>query len=223
MRRTTIGLIALVIVVPMLVAAQRGGFGARQLGRDQYPNLPYDGQFTLVRIRYDSYRSWRADYPTMERNLATMLEALTSIRVHRDGSQVFSLDDPELLKYPVAYLTEPGYWHPSDAEVLGLRQYLAKGGFLIVDDFHFANEWAVFENAMRRVLPDARIDRLDVTHPVFNAFFEITPLRVPYPAGYGEMGLHGEFYGIHEDNDLDEAPVGRDQLQHGHQARRRWR
>ena len=36
----------------------------------------------------------------------------------------------ELMKYPIAYLSEPGYWVPSDAEAEGLRRYLAKGGFL---------------------------------------------------------------------------------------------
>ena len=54
---------------------------------------------------------------------------------------------------------------------------------------------------MRRVLPDAKIERLTVSHPVFNSFFSIKSLQVPYPGGLGEQGLMGEFYGIHEDND----------------------
>ena len=137
----------------------------------------------------------------MERNLSTMLKELTSIDPHLGENNVHTLDDPELLKFPVAYLTEPGYWHPTESEVLGLRQYIEKGGFLIVDDFHFAPEWQVFENAMMRVLPKAEIVPLDVTHPVFNSFFEIKTLKVPYPGRLGESGLMGEFYGIHEDND----------------------
>jgi hypothetical protein len=59
----------------------------------------------------------------------------------------------------------------------------------------------VFETAMRKVLPDARIDRLDVSHPVFNSFFEIKSLHIPYPGGYGEAGLYGEFFGIYDNND----------------------
>jgi hypothetical protein len=54
---------------------------------------------------------------------------------------------------------------------------------------------------MRRVLPTARIDRLDLSHEVFNTFFRIKSLEVPYPGRLGEQGLMGEFYGIHEDND----------------------
>ena len=123
------------------------------------------------------------------------------MRPTHDLNNVLRMDDPELLKFPVAYLSEPGFWFPTESEADGLRTYLAKGGFLIVDDFHFANEWAVFESAMRQVLPNARIERLDLTHPVFNSFFPIKSLEVPYPGRLGEQGLMGEFYGIHDPAD----------------------
>jgi hypothetical protein len=199
-------LLASLVLAAMSIGidAQRGRGRGDPFGRfrgDQLPNLPYDGRFTVARIRYNMFGGWRFDYPDMERNLTMILQELTAIRPHVDGSNVHALDDPELMKYPVAYLSEPGYWYPTESEVDGLRTYLAKGAFLIVDDFHFPEEWAVFEMAMRRVLPGARIERLDVTHPVFNTFFAIQSLRVPYPGRLGEMGLMGEFYGIHQDND----------------------
>jgi hypothetical protein len=203
------GVVVLVVLVGAgTLLAQRGGRGGglfdRFLGQglsDRARNLAYDGRFTVARVQYAAYRGWRADYPVMERHLTTMLEALTSMTPHVDGSNVHTLDDPELLKYPVAYLSEPGFWYPNEAETIGLQNYLAKGGFLIVDDFHFQNEWAVFERAMRSVLPAAQIERLDRSHPVFNSFFHIASLDVPYPGRLGEQGLMGEFYGIHEDND----------------------
>ena len=204
-RHLALGLVALVLaLVPAVVAAQRGWFGGR--GTYVYPNVRYDGRFSFVRIRYLSHTRWSADYPAMERNLTTMLKELTCLDPHLGESNVHTLDDPELHKFPVAYLTEPGYWIPNEEEVLGLRNYIKKGGFLIVDDFydpydHFGREWTTFETAMRRVLPSARIDTLDVSHPVFHSFFEIKTLRVPYPGQWGERGLMGEFYGIHEDND----------------------
>jgi hypothetical protein len=201
--RPVIGVaVLLALVVPLVAAAQRGGrpfgFGARF---GQYDNVPYDGRFTFARIEYARYGGWAADYPMMERNLTMILQEITSMRPHLTGSNVHTFDDPELLKYPLAYLSEPGYWYPNEAEVLGLRDYLRKGGFLIVDDFHFPTEWRVFETAIKRVLPNARIDRLELSHPVFNTFFEIESLDVPYPGWLGERGLKGEFYGIHEDND----------------------
>jgi len=187
--------ILLVGLLPVAAAAQYfGRFG-------QLPNLPYDGQFTVVRIRYQRYGSWRADYPVMERNLSKILQDISALKPHVSGSNVYTLDDPELLRHPVAYLTEPGYWFPNDDEVAGLRQYLDKGGFLIVDDFHFENEWNVFERAIRRVRPTGQIVRLELAHPIFNTFFQIKSLRVPYPGRLGELGLYGEFYGMYRDND----------------------
>jgi Domain of unknown function (DUF4159) len=195
--------VGLVVALPLVAAAQRGGFGFNRRG--VLPNVVYDGRFAFVRTQYAQYSGWAADYPTMERNLTTILREITELRPHDRGSNVHTFDNPELLRYPVAYLSEPGYWYPNDAEVMGLRLYLEKGGFLIVDDFHFQNEWAVFEQAMRRVLPTARIDRLELSHAVFNTFFGISSLRVPYPGRLGEQGLMGEFYGIHEDNDPSRA------------------
>ena len=189
--------VLLALAVPLFAAAQRGGVFGRF---GQYDNVPYDGRFTFARIQYARYRGWAADYPTMERNLTTILQEITAVRPHVTGSNVHTFDDPQLRKYPIAYLSEPGYWFPNEGEVLGLRDYLHKGGFLIVDDFHFPNEWNVFEAAIRQVVPDARIERLDRTHSIFDTFFRIDTLEVPYPGRLGEQGLMGEFLGIHEDN-----------------------
>lgn len=200
----------LVIGLPLAAAAQRGGGGFGRFfggGRARVmPNAEYDGRFILARVRYQGYGSWSADYPDMERNLTEMLQELTSIRPNIAETNVYTLDDPDLLKYPVIYLTEPGSWYPTEAEAEGLRAFLAKGGFLIVDDFfdpynHFGREWQVFEYGMRQVLPAAQIHELGRDHPIFNSFFEIESLRVPYPGRWGEAGLMGEFYGIYEDND----------------------
>ena len=179
---------------------QRGGGGARG-GRGVWveENTRYDGRFAFVRLRYPVYRrsGWEFDYPAMERNLMTITRELTSLRPHLAGSNVHDMDDPELLRHPVAYLSEPGYWEPTDAEVAGLRTYLRKGGFLIVDDF-MRGEWTNFETQMLRVLPGARIVKLDVSHPIFDSFFRIPSLDMTYP---GNPNLQAQFLGIHEDDD----------------------
>jgi hypothetical protein len=124
-------------------------------------------------------------------------DELTTLNPHVSGSNIHTLDDPELLKFPIAYLSEPGGWIPSDAEAAGLRAYLAKGGFLIVDDF-MRREWDTFERAIHKVLPDARFVRLDASHPIYDSFFHIDSLAMGHPQ---EPDLRAEFYGIYEDND----------------------
>jgi hypothetical protein len=205
-RRSVRWLVIVVIAVLVLALpalAQRGG---RRFGFGWGPRptaaIPYDGRFVIVRLWYANHPGWSFDYPDMEQHLSLIFKDMTGVRVHPDGSNIFRMDDPDLLNFPVAYLSEPGYWYPTDSEAEGLRTYLAKGGFLIVDDFHFDEEWRVFETAMLKVLPGARIERLDVSHPVFNTFFAIESLdAVPYPGRLGERGLMGEFYGIYEEND----------------------
>ena len=161
----------------------------------------YDGQFSFVRLYYDRYRSWAYDYPDMEHNLTRIVNGITGLKSSQSGTSILHMDDPALMKYPVAYISEPGYWYPTDAAAQNLRAYIQKGGFLIVDDFHYDNEWAVFESAVMKVLPGAKIERLKIDHPIFNTFFEIKTLHVPYPGNLGQRGLYGEFYGIHQDND----------------------
>jgi hypothetical protein len=170
-----------------------------QRGTVWEPNVPYDGKFTFARIRYTVYgrSGWEFDYPTMERHLLTMVTEISELRPHVSGSNIHTFDDPELLKYPVAYLSEPGYWLPSESEAEGLRTYLAKGGFLIVDDF-MRGEWYNFEQQILRALPGAKIERLDVTHPIFDAFFRLESLDMSYPH---DRYLKAEFLGIYEDND----------------------
>jgi hypothetical protein len=197
-------LAASTIFLTLVAAATPPQFQGRRFGRfipSVASPIKYDGRFVIVRLFYPQYPGWSYDYPDMEQNLTLILKDITAIRPHPDGSNIYKMDDPALLQFPIAYLSEPGYWYPSDSEAAGLRTYLAKGGFLIVDDFHFDNEWNVFQAAIRRVLPEARIDRLDRSHPVFNSFFSIASLDIPYPGRLGEQGLTGEFYGIHEDND----------------------
>jgi len=194
-------LVASLALLPWPAVAQRRD----RTALEHLPNVPYDGRFTFVRIRYAlpseglGFRGdipWSHDYARAERHFTKILSELSTLRVRTDASNVLALDDPELFKYPVAYMCEPGYWQPSDAEVLGLRNYLLKGGFLIIDDF-VDNQWFNFEEQMRRVLPDARLVPLTVDHPIFDSFYHIPSLDYRHPY----WGQPSKFYGVFEHND----------------------
>jgi hypothetical protein len=164
------------------------------------PNAVYDGRYTFVRLRYTVGRAsgWEFDYPAMERNFMTIVNELTTMRPHITESNIHTMDDPALTKYAVAYLSEPGYWIPNEREAAGLRDWLAKGGFLIVDDFYFS-QWQNFERSMRMVLPHVRFVRLTVSHPIFDTFFTIKTLEgMTHP---DNDNAHAEYYGVFEDND----------------------
>jgi len=191
---------AAAIAIAGTLTATRGDAQWRRRNM-QEPNASYDGRFTFVRLSYTVYgrSGWEFDYPAMERNFMTILNDLTAVHPHVRESNIHAMDDPELGRYPVAYLSEPGWWRPDDSQAAGLRTWIAKGGFLIVDDFYGPYQWQNFEQSMKKVLPNGRIIPLDVTHPIFDSFFKIQSLDgMSHP---DDVGWRAEYKGIFEDND----------------------
>lgn len=210
----------LLLVLPLTVAGaqRRGGFGRMQelMGDEneyyRHPdfrgNVKYDGRFTFARIKYRGYGGftnqgpgWSHDYPRAEAHLMRIMRTITSMRPFIEsteaiGGNVFALDDPALMKYPVAYFSEPGHWNPTDKEVAGFRNYLMKGGFVIFDDFQGPGQWMNFLQQMRRVLPNARIVPVERDHPIFDSFFKINLDLIG-----GQYNGAPVYYGIYQDND----------------------
>ena len=62
----------------------------------------------------------------------------------------------------------------SDEEVLSLRQYLLGGGFLMVDDFWGEVEWVNLYYEIKRVFPKREPVELNLDHPIFHCFYNIT-------------------------------------------------
>ena len=110
-----------------------------------------------------------------------ILESVTYVNPFQgpNGGNILPLDDRELYKFPLAYMSEPGYWTLTDDQALGLRSYLQKGGFVVFDDFR-GEHWGNFESQLLRVLPEARLVELDVSHPIFHSFFDIETLDMPW-------------------------------------------
>jgi hypothetical protein len=194
----------------VLLAAPLIGFA--QFGRGGGPvtyeaNVPYDGRYTYARIRYTppsfggyaGFRQdvkWDHDYPRSDRHFPKIIEEITTIHTRSGASEIFTLDDPELMKFPVAYLCEPGFWRPTDAEVKGLRNYLLKGGFIIFDDFT-RNDWVNFTQQLTRAFPELHPMRLTVDDKVFDSFYRIPNLNFTHPY----WGMPAEFWGLYENND----------------------
>jgi len=180
------------------------GFGQRRRAPvviESY-KVDYDGRFAFVRLRYGpagggfSRREppWAHDYPKADFHFLKILGEITLTRPYVDEGNILTLDDPDLGMFPVAYMSEPGYWTMNEAELEGLRSYLLKGGFVIFDDFR-GRDFDNLSRQMSRVLPLWRWQPLEATHPVFHSFFEINTLDVP--------GYYGDplWFGIFEDND----------------------
>ena len=176
-------------------------------GAEIKPNVAYNGQFTFVRLRYGppiKYQSqrvpWSHDYPFGEQHFMQIMNEVSYLKPRMVESNVMALDDPDLPRFPVAYMSEPGYLILSESEAAGFRAYLQKGGFVIFDDFaETRGGWNYFENVFRQVIPGAKWVALDGSHPIFHSFFEIPdPLKFLPPY---EQELTPVYYGLFEDND----------------------
>jgi hypothetical protein len=207
-----LGVLALLLVlsIPDTAGAQRwyGGSDYTEF------NVPYDGRFTFVRLSFTPMSGlggwgrrggrgggqlyWDHDWPIAETHLNKLLRELTDVNPYMEGTNILAADDPELTKYPIAYVSEPGHWTLTNAEAEGLRNYVLKGGFLIFDDFVGARDWMIFEEGLRQVLPGVRPIQLDFTHEIFHSFFDIDSLELAHPNSYGYFA---EFWGVFEDND----------------------
>ncbi len=198
-----------------------GGFGG--FGRLGTPystadlpikNMPQEGKFTFLRLRFDeAYTSrggyewgldmgWNHDFPRAEHNLTLMLEELTNLPITIDfrGGNIYSFSDPEIFDYPFVYISEAAFWIWNDEEVLNLRNYLLKGGFIMVDDMQ-SDDTEAFHRIINEAIPNTELKILDTSHPIFNCFFQITPEDILNQYYLSRYNGNPVIYGVYEDND----------------------
>ncbi len=100
--------------------------------------------FSFARLIYDtgpidgynfekSY--WHVDYPNADKCILETAKLMTNIRVN-PLPVVIRADDKILDHLPFAFITEAGWVKFSESEKKNLGNWLRKGGFLLVDDFH---------------------------------------------------------------------------------------
>lgn len=116
---------------------------------------------------------WNTDYPGGDRNLIEGVRRLTRIDV-RSVEQPVQLDDSDdIYNWPFLYAVEVGRWELDELEGKQLREYLDRGGFLMVDDFHGRAEWEIFEEGIRTAFPDRDIEDLPQDDPIFHMLSDV--------------------------------------------------
>jgi hypothetical protein len=172
-------------------------------------------EFHFARMAFGAYGSrpsnnrrepWLRDWPEAEVHLIQGVSRLTRIDSGSDNRMVF-LDDDSLFDHPVLYAVKVGYWQLSNYETQRLREFLLRGGFLIVDDFHGPSEWITFSESLRRVFPNRPIVEIPSDDEVFNVLYTLDQ-RVQIPGAqaiqYGvtwehPQGKEPHWRGIYDD------------------------
>jgi hypothetical protein len=174
-----------------------------------YPPMPVDGpvdvappltrpdgspyEFYFTRIAYSGmsvqgFSSWSVDYPKADRQFMIGIRRLVEHLDLYEYENPILLTDPDLHRFPFLYAVEPGHMSLSEAEAEGLRNYLLRGGFLVLDDFWGRREWANLEMELERVLPGMPVIDLDLDHPIFHAFYDVERIVQVPNVGLGKLG-----------------------------------
>jgi hypothetical protein len=134
-------------------------------------------QYSSRNFSYDGYGgSWSRDYPKADRQFLIALRRLTRIQA-RPTEQIVDLDsnDPSeaIENFPWVYAVQVQTWTFTEPEAKRLREYLLKGGFLMVDDFHGAADWESFMDGMLMVFPDRQVEDLKDNDEIFHVLYDL--------------------------------------------------
>ena len=156
----------------------------------RFPEGTADRRFTFARVMYQSVtreprgQGWYTDYPSADVNFMTRLSELTTTRISEDrarepGHVVVTLTDDRLFNYPFIFMSDVGTAGFDDDEVVRLRAYLLKGGFLWVDDFWGPRAWERWVDQIGRALPPSTYPIFDIplSHSIFRGLNEVE--RIP--------------------------------------------
>ena len=125
-------------------------------------------RLTVARLQYDGGGDWYAN-PSSIPNLLAAIRERTAFPVERTEARVTIMDD-KLWDYPFLHLTGHGNIKLTDEDVVRLREYLLRGGFLHADDNYGLDE--SFRREMKRVFPDRELVDVPLTHPVYHAVYD---------------------------------------------------
>jgi hypothetical protein len=176
-----------------LLAMQRGGQSYDEYGaREAFSSSGIENgksEYSWSRLRYSTAGgggyggygygrggNWSRDYPKADRQFLIALKRLTRINA-RPVEQVVDLDSDgpsSIENFPWVYAVQVQTWTFTEPEAKRLREYLLKGGFLMVDDFHGTTDWEHFMNGMSMVFPDRSVEDLTDKDEIFHVLYYLT-------------------------------------------------
>ncbi len=117
--------------------------------------------------------SWTQDYPRADRHFAQALRRLTRIHV-RSVEQAVNPDDlDDFYNWPWLNAGEMGDWKLTPAEAATIREYLLRGGFLMLDDFWGPDEYARFDESMKLIFPDRAVVEMENKDAIFHTVYDL--------------------------------------------------
>ena len=144
-------------------------------------NNPPPTEFVIARWHFSTNgrignMGWAHNYPEGEIHLNEFIGGVTKIDVDRMSFRIVNLGSDEVFRYPFALVSEPGEMELNPKEISNFREYVERGGFVLIDDFDGPWQFDNFQRQIRQAFPDRELKRLTIDHPVFNTFYTIESL-----------------------------------------------
>ena len=133
--------------------------------------------------------SWTNDYPRADRHFTAAVRRLSRVDIRSVEQPVNPDDDDDIFNWPFLY-EEGGAMNLTDAQVVKLRDYLKRGGFLILDDAWGTRQQALFEQELQQIMPGYQTAEIANNDPVFHDVFDLDN-RGPIP---GQWSRYGRMY-----------------------------
>ena len=170
--------------------------------RLMYPPVsPWRGGFNFAGDWREGGSNWTMDYPRSDRHLSAAVRRLTRIHARSVEQPINLLEDDDVFNYPWLYAVEVGHWELTDAQIVKFREFLMRGGFFMCDDFHAANEWAVFIYTMQKVFPNRPIVDIPDKDAIFHTVFDLDDRYQVPGAQYLQSGK------VYEKNEREGSPA----------------
>lgn len=142
---------------------------------------PHPSAVRVARLHYSGGGDWywgRSAVP----NFLMFLKENTDYPVDTNEYEV-SIMDPDLFRYPFLFATGHGVIGFTTEEKERLRQYLAGGGFLFVNDSYGMDR--SFRREMSELFAEREVVELPFDHPLYHCFYD-------FPGGPPKIHEHDD-------------------------------
>jgi hypothetical protein len=194
-----IWIFVLILLLPGNIALGQNESMLAGLPQQPEDDLAGEHEFILIRGKYANYKSdaslgyirgpqnrawWQTDFDGADRNLLRGLRRYTTVDTSSKSFKVLALTDPELFEHPFLYINMkrvplysgngPNF---SAEEAAALREYMLRGGFVMIDDFWGPQHWQDFRIELDKIFPERKSRKLELSHPIFHCFFDIDEIK----------------------------------------------
>jgi len=133
----------------------------------------------FAKLKYNGGGDWYSNKTALP-NLAEFCNEQLKTNIDEQDA-VVAIGSPELFDYSWVYMTGHGNVVFSGQEAQNLRNYLASGGFLHIDDNYGLDQYIRLE--MKKVFPELEFVELPHDHPIYNQKYK-------FPEGLPKIHEH---------------------------------